>query len=369
MNGLDRDPTCLQLDALPGIGREAKVSSYSSNHLKRSRSLRANRFAALWAMVATGLGAMAGRGEALPWTGQPLAYVTSSNGISVIDTGDNQVVDTIPGPALPTAVAPDGKHVYAFGPSNSDLVFNISVIDASDDEVVATIPLDVALVSTGVSLNENSSAIAVTPDGKQLYVTTGLCSNVSFDCVRPESVYFAFWVIDTATNKVVAASPGKGFVRGIVFSPDGKNAYFANWDSDVLLPQVLVFGNGPTISLPPYGEDNAITIAPDGKHIYAPYVLFNSTISPPEIVAVIDTVTNTVTQTVTVEPASFTTTLTGIAVTPDGKHVYVSNQGSNSVSVLDTANETVVATISVTAPTAIIYYPAAAGRSIPLLCC
>jgi len=165
------------------------------------------------------VGTMAGPGEALAWTGQPLAYVTSSNGISVIDTGDNKVVDTIPGPALPTAVAPDGKHLYAFGPSTSDLVFNISVIDASENKVVATIPLDVALVSTGVSLNENSSAIAVSPDGKHVYVTTGLCSSISFDCVRPESVYFALWVIDTATNKVVSASPGKGFVKGIVFSP------------------------------------------------------------------------------------------------------------------------------------------------------
>jgi YVTN family beta-propeller protein len=358
-------------------------------------------------VVATGLGAMAGPGEALAWTGQPLAYVTSSNGISVIDTGDNKVVDTIPGPALPTAVAPDGKHLYAFGPSTSDLVFNISVIDASDNKVVATILLDVALVSTGVSLNENSSAIAVSPDGKHVYVTTGLCSSISFDCVRPESVYFALWVIDTATNKVVSASPGKGFVKGIVFGPDGKNAYFANWDSDVVLPQVLVFDNGPTISLPPYGEDNAITITPDGRHVYVPYVLFNGTNSPPEIVAVIDTATNTVAQTVTVEPASFMTSLTGIAttpngkyvyvsnqlsnsvsvldtasntimktvmvgaspagvaVTPDGAHVYVSNQGSNTVSVLDTASNTVVATISVTAPTAISIIPPPQG--VPFL--
>jgi hypothetical protein len=106
--------------------------------------------------------------------------------------------------------------------------------------------------------------------------TTGLCSSNSFDCFRPESVYFAFWVIDTATNKVVAASPGKGIVSGIAFSPDGKTAYFANWDPYLLLPQVLVFDNGSTISLPPYGGDNAITITPDGR-FYVPYVLFNET--------------------------------------------------------------------------------------------
>ena len=61
---------------------------------------------------------MAWPGEALAWTGQPLAYVTSNAGISVIDTGDNEVVDTIPPFVSPVAVAPDGKHLYAFGPSH-----------------------------------------------------------------------------------------------------------------------------------------------------------------------------------------------------------------------------------------------------------
>src|ERR1700722_6318260 len=119
--------------------------------------------------------------------GQPLAYVTSSGGISVIDTGDNTVVDEIPGPANPVAVTPDGKHIYTLGPATSNLVFNVSVIDATDDEVVATIPLDVNFVPTGVELNNHSSAIAVTPDGKQVYVTTGICSSNDIDCSpRPE---------------------------------------------------------------------------------------------------------------------------------------------------------------------------------------
>jgi YVTN family beta-propeller protein len=326
--------------------------------LNLHRDVQTNRRIGPCAVLALGLSLMAWSDKVIGWTGQPLAYVTSSNGISVIDTGDNQVVDTIPSPSLPTAVAPNGKHIYAFGPNTSDFVFNISVIDASDDKVVATIPLDVTLVSTGISLNTNSSAIAVTPDGTQVYVTTGLCSSNSTDCTRPESVYFAFWVIDTATNKVVAASPGKGFVQGISFSPDGKTAYFANWDSDVLLPQVLLIDNGSTISLPPYGEDNAITITPDGGHVYVPYVMFNGTTTPPEVVAVIDAATNTVTQTVVVEPASLTTIITGIAMSPDGKSAYVSNQGSNSVSVLDTASNTIVKTVLVgTSPAGLAVTP------------
>ncbi len=83
---------------------------------------------------------------------------------SVIDTGDNEVVDTIPG-AGPAIVTPDGKQVYAFGPSTSDFVWNLSVIDATNDQIVATIPLDVSRVSGGVSLNGNSRAIAAAPNG------------------------------------------------------------------------------------------------------------------------------------------------------------------------------------------------------------
>jgi YVTN family beta-propeller protein len=160
-------------------------------------------------------------------------------------------------------------------------------------------------------------------------------------------------VIETATNKVVAASSGKGYVQGIAFSPDGIHIYFATYDSDVLLPQVLVFDTGDTISLPPFGAVNAIAIAPNGRYLYVPYVLFNGTVSPPEIVAIVDTVTNTVAQTVQVETTPFGATLTGVAVTPDGKYVYVSNQASNSVSVINTAGNTVVDTISVAGPTAI----------------
>src|ERR1700741_3723344 len=82
------------------------------------------------AVLSFGLSLAAWPDKVIGWSAQSLVYVTSSNGISVIDTREKKVVDLIPGPSLPTAVSPNGKHVYAFGPSTSDLVFNISVIDA-----------------------------------------------------------------------------------------------------------------------------------------------------------------------------------------------------------------------------------------------
>ena len=59
-------------------------------------------------------------------------------------------------------------------------------------------------------------------------------------------------------------------------------------------------------------------------------------------VSVIDTATNTVTATVDVGTAPF-----GVAVNPDGTKVYVANYGSDTVSVIDTATNTVTATVPV----------------------
>jgi YVTN family beta-propeller protein len=70
-----------------------------------------------------------------------------------------------------------------------------------------------------------------------------------------------------------------------------------------------------------------VAVTPDGKHVYV----------AGNVVSVIDTATNTVVATVPVgtRPA-------GIAITPDGKHVYVANNGSNSVSVIETASNIAV---------------------------
>jgi DNA-binding beta-propeller fold protein YncE len=92
-------------------------------------------------------------------------------------------------------------------------------------------------------------------------------------------------VIDTATNKVVAASGGKGIADGIAFTPDGQHTYIANTSristAYTALPQVLDL-NGNSITLNENESVYALAITPDGKSAYVPYVFFNSTSSPPE---------------------------------------------------------------------------------------
>ncbi|MEU6221972.1 YncE family protein, partial [Streptomyces sp. NPDC047022] len=78
-----------------------------------------------------------------------------------------------------------------------------------------------------------------------------------------------------------------------------------------------------------------VAITPDGTHAYVTNQNSNT-------VSVIDTTTNTVTATIHVGGIP-----SGVAITPDGAHAYVTNQASNTVSVIDTATNTVTATIHV----------------------
>ena len=59
-------------------------------------------------------------------------------------------------------------------------------------------------------------------------------------------------------------------------------------------------------------------------------------------VSVVDTATNTITATIAVGPSPY-----GVAVTPDGTKVYVTNSDDDTISIIDTATNVVTATVSV----------------------
>lgn len=88
-----------------------------------------------------------------------------------------------------------------------------------------------------------------------------------------------------------------------------------------------------TVGVGIFPQDVAVT--PDGKRVYVSNANSNS-------VSVIDTASDNVVATVMVG-----TDPLALAITPVGKHVYVGNRGSSNVSVIDTASNTVVATVGV----------------------
>jgi YVTN family beta-propeller protein len=108
------------------------------------------------------------------------------------------------------AVTPDGKHVYVANGSNVSVIEttgNTAVIDTASNMVVAT-----------VTVGFNPIAVAITPDGKRAYV-----ANSS----SPGTVS----VIDTASNIVVATVTVGNVAQGVAVTPDGKHVYVANESS------------------------------------------------------------------------------------------------------------------------------------------
>lgn len=130
-------------------------------------------------------------------------YVTDlmTDTLSVIDTTTNTVIGTVAVGSQPNevAVAPDGRHVYVTNSSTG----TVSVIDTSDNTVVATIP--------HIS---SPTGIAVSPDGRSVYVTDGASAEVS--------------VIDTRRNAVTTTVAVGRTPVGVVFAPNGRYAYVAN---------------------------------------------------------------------------------------------------------------------------------------------
>ena len=327
-------------------------------------------------------------------------YVTHWGGstVSVIDTTTNNVTDTVSVGKYPFGVAcsPDGTKVYVT--NNEDN--NVYIIDTATNNVTAT-----------VSVGELPSGVAITPDGKRVYVANFGSSNVS--------------VIDTATNNVTSIEQIGISPNGVAVTPDGTKIYMANSDSVIVIdtatdkvtdtvtvgkePQafgqfivthpvtnpvlpVANFTSNVTEGYAPlsvqfndtstgtptswewnFGDGSANSTEQNTTHPFTNIGVYhvaltvmkdgnNSSItkditvkSPVGVgpyayitnggssnVSVIDTATDTVIATVDVGSGPY-----GVAIAPDGAKVYVSNMFSNNVSVIDTKTNNVTATVPV----------------------
>jgi YVTN family beta-propeller protein len=85
-----------------------------------------------------------------------------------------------------------------------------------------------------------------------------------------------------------------------------------------------------------------IAVSPDGSKVYVTNSQDFLNSQSPDTVSVIDAAMNTVTATVTVGLFP-----EGVAVTPDSSKAYIANTDSGTVSMIDAATNTVTATISV----------------------
>ena len=180
---------------------------------------------------------------------------------------------------------------------------SLSVINIPADKTVASIEIGNSSVGSLNLTPSYPTGVAVTPDGSLAYVTDGSTS---------------VWVVDTASNSVIAKIAAGSDPEAIAITPDGKSAYVTSITCGLLLCS---------------GPDN-----------------------PPQLasVEVIDTTSNSLTATITIGNLPVGQTpgvlLSGIAISPDGTRAYVSNAEGNQIWAIDTSSNQIVATI----PTAVL---------------
>lgn len=181
------------------------------------------------------------------------------------------------------------------------------------------------LVGAPIAVGSFPQWVAVNPAGTRVYVANNGGNSLS--------------VIDTASNTVVATVTGLNSPDGVVVSPDGARVYVANSGNGTV--SVIDTTTNTIVGIPIFVGIGAsgIAVTPAGAFLYV--TQRNNPLS--RNVTVISTATNTVVG----SPIVVGGDPNGVAVNPAGTRVYVAGGGSG-VSVIDTATNSVVATVPLT---------------------
>src|SRR5215469_8308860 len=260
---------------------------------------------------------------------QTVAYVANNidGNVEVINASTSAVVATISGFSHPSdvAVSPNGELLYVYN-SNGQ----ISVVNTATNTITANISFPL-----GASTEGAGPAIAFSPDGQRAYVANSI-GNLT--------------VINTQSSSVARTVPlPSGFgPLAVAVSPDGSKVYVASGNGQgILVLDANTFATFATIANGHFIFD--LALSPDGSTLYGSDESGLAGTGTNGVL-VVDTATNTV---VTTVPLPFSSSnpsfVFGLAVTPDGLHVYVENDffraGNSTVTVINTADNSINTTI------------------------
>lgn len=301
------------------------------------------------------------------------AYVPNSDDgdVSVINTTTQSVIGTITVGSIPAcaAVSSDGTRTYIAN-ENSETV---SVINTSSNSVIATVPV-----------GNYPCGMAVTPNGALLYVTNAVDGTLSVINTSTNTVITTItlpngsssdplglaasldnstiyvsgsdghdasviWLVSTATNTVVGSIPSIYAINDLAISPDGQTLYSDGGDFTTFDNYLLVFDlTNDTLSdavlLSDVGDGtcSGIALSGDGTTAYLPCNIGGGGTGAQNFVVVYDT------------PSGSSTTIDlggsypdGLSLTHDGTALYVTSGPTDSVLVISTSDDSLVATIPV----------------------
>ena len=304
------------------------------------------------------------RGLAVSADGRQIFVANSWNdNVSVIDAGTLEIVRTVATGFEPTSVAPDrqAKTLYVANRLSND----VSVIDLQSGQEIKRL-----------AAGRGASYLALSPDGERIYCTH-VYPAIGAHRTPPES---EITVISTATQRVVERLPlhNVAGVFHVAFSGDGRLGVAAELRPKNLVPLAhvehgWVFGNSLTLFGPDAGGVVEVPIDELDRYFARPWgiaiapdksLLFVTT-DGSDSITVIDI--PRLLEFVRANRRSFANDLSasanyvvaripvghnprGIVLSPDGKQLYVSNRLDDNIGVIDTATYKVVSTIDLGGP-------------------
>ena len=263
---------------------------------------------------------------------QSVLYVATEGdrGLAVIDPVKDEVIkkyNTLGVRPNEIEVTSDGRYIYV--PALGDGVYE--VFDTQEEKVIARIPTD------GFPHN-----VVASPDDRYMYLSPYDRGNRTVEEVKAEGLPTTLsrnvYIVDTSVHKTVATIATDNAPRPIALSPDGKRLY-VNTDNrmgflvlDIPGRKVL---HEVTYDLTDEekkirSRSHGIGVTPDQTEVWSTDMnhslvhVFDITKDPPQQIARLKT----------------GKTPSWITFTPDGKTVYIANTGDDTVSAFDVATKT-----------------------------
>ncbi len=265
--------------------------------------------------------------------GRYLLVTTNGNGdqtINVIDlrTGQSAQTVSVKKSWLGLAFAPDGKRFFVSGGDDNEvMIFDFAggkaeqsgkIILGGADYHKLTDRERAAARRQGLGEFAFPAGIAVTPDGKRLYVAENLTHKVA--------------VVDLATRQVMTKIAVGEYPYDCEISSDGARVYVSNWGSRTVA--VIDPANNQVVNNIPAGDHpNDLELTRDGRVLYVANANSNT-------VSVIDTAQMKEIEAIStaLHPKSpIGSTPNAVALSPDEKTLYIANADNNNVAVVDVA--------------------------------
>ena len=283
-----------------------------------------------------------------------LLYVTNTSDgtVTVIDTASNQVVQTLTATGgYPTALAAkaDGQSVYV---AHSVLyptgeAFNtVSVINAATNQVVTDVVIPDLCAGVCYGSSGGLTDLAISPDGSRVYVIQAYATDIGpwgsvavIDTTK----------IDTSEEDPLIYNEFSSYVSDLEYTPDGTQLIYTQ--GDYRFVHISDFSTGQTpvavVSTPDGGWaiPLAVGIRPDSKRAYVVVDSEQFDYTGAKYVAVIDLDRTSPSYATQIASIAVAPGADNIVVGPDGR-AYVAHNGGESVTVIDTATDTVIGYIA-----------------------